>query len=140
MTAVALTAAQIGRVHPQSDEVYDFVAAATITAGQAVYLTSAGTVDLADANGSGTLQFRGIALNGAGAGQALTVLKRGMLYGFTVSGLTYDDPIYLSNTAGGLDTSAGGTSIIVGRIVSLPDAPTFTKVLYVTADWLRTWA
>ena len=140
MTAIALTAAQIAPVYPNAAEIFDFVAAATITRGQAVYLTSAGKVDLADANGSGTLQFRGIALNDAAAGQAVSVLKSGHVYGFTVSGLAYDDIAYLSNTAGGLDTSAGGTSIICGRVMSLPDSPTFTKVLFIDADWLRTWA
>lgn len=140
MTAIALTAAQIEPVYPTVAECYDFVAAASITAGQAVYLTSSGTVDLADANGSGTLQFRGIALNAAAAGQAVTVLKRGHCFGFTVSSLSVDDIAYLSNTAGGLDTSAGGTSIICGRVMTLPDKPTYTKVLYVEADWLRTWA
>lgn len=140
MTAIALTANQIQPVYPETAEIYDFVAAAAITAGQAVYITSAGKVDLADANGSGTLQFRGIALNAAAAGQAVSVLKRGHCAGFTVSGLAYDDIAYLSNTAGGLDTSAGGTSIICGRVVPLPDQGTYTKVLWIEADWLRTWS
>lgn len=139
MTAIALTAAQIAAVYPDKAEIYDFVAAATITAGQAVYITSTGKVDLADANGSGTIQFRGIALNGGGAGQAISVLKRGHCYGFTVSGLTIDDIAYLSNTAGGLDTGAGGTTVNCGRVTGLPDG-NLTKVLYVEADWLRTWA
>lgn len=140
MAAVALTAAQIAMVFPQRAEVYDFVAAATITKGQALYMTSAGKVDLADANGSGTLQFCGIALNGGGAGQAITVLKQGHVFGYTVSALAYEAPIYLSNTAGGLDTAAGGTSVLVARVVPLSDAGTLTKVLYITADWLRIWA
>ena len=140
MAAVALTAAQIGVVFPHTAEIYDFVAAATITRGQALYITSAGLVNLADANGSGTLQFRGIALNGGGAGQAISVLKRGHCFGYTVSALAYDAPIYLSDTAGGLDTVAGSTSILVGHVVPLSDAGTFTKVLYVEADWLRIWA
>ena len=80
------------------------------------------------------------ALNDAAAGQAVSVLKSGHVYGFTVSGLAYDDIAYLSNTAGGLDTSAGGTSIICGRVMALPDSPTFTKVLFIDADWLRTWS
>lgn len=140
MTAIALTAAQIAPVYPRLAEIYDFVAAAAITAGQAVYLASTGTVDLADANGSGTLQFRGIALAAAAAGQSVSVLKKGHIYGFTVSGLAVDDIAYLSNTAGGLDTSAGGTSIVCGRVMTLPDKPTYTKVLWIDADWLRTWA
>lgn len=140
MTAIALTAAQIAPVYPDKAEIYDFVAAASITAGQAVYLASTGTVNLADANGSGTLQFRGIALNAAAAGQAVSVLKKGHCYGFTVSGLTIDDIAYLSDTAGGLDTSAGSTSVICGRVMCVPDKPTYTKVLWVEANWVATYA
>lgn len=140
MTAIALTAAQIAPVYPTVAEIYDFVAAASITRGQAVYLTSSGTVNLADADGSGTLQFRGIALNDAAAGQAVSVLKKGHCYGFTVSGLSVDAIAYLSNTAGGLDTSAGGTSIICGRVMTLPDKPNYTKVLWIEANWVATYA
>lgn len=139
MTDIALTAAKIGVVYPEKAEIVDFIAAATITAGQAVYQTSAGKVNLADANGSGTLQFRGIALNGGGAGQAISVLKKGHCYGFTVADVAYDAALFLSNTAGALGDSAGATSINCGRVVALPDS-SLTKVVYIEADWLRTWS
>ena len=138
MSDIAVTAAQVGVVFPDNTEIYDFIAAAAITAGQAVYLDSNGKVDLADANGSGTLQFKGIALNSGAAGQAISVLKQGHVYGFTLGG-AYDSLAYLSNTAGALADSAGGTSVVVGRVTSLPNN-SLTKILYVTADWLRTWA
>lgn len=140
MTAIAVTAAQVAVVIPEEAEVYDYIAAATITAGQAVYLVAAtGKVDLADANASGKQQFRGIALTGGGAGQAISVLKRGLVYGFTLAG-DYDSLAYLSDTAGGLDDAAGTMTVHVGRVASLTDAGTLTKVLYVDADWLRTWS
>lgn len=139
MTDIALTAAQIAPVYPEKAEILDFIAAATITAGQALYQDSAGKVNLADANGSGTLQFRGIALTGGGAGQAISVLKKGHVYGFTVSSVAYDAALFLSNTAGALGDSAGATSINCGRVVSVPDG-SLTKVVYIDADYLRTWA
>ncbi len=139
MAAVALTAARIAMVFPRDAEVYDFVAAATITKGQAVYINSAGKIDLADANAAGKEQFRGIALTGGGAGQAITVLKRGHVYGYTLTS-AYDAVLYLSDTAGGLDTSAGTLSVICGRVIPLSDAGTYTKVLYINADWLRAWS
>lgn len=139
MTDIALTAAQIAPVYPEKAEILDFIAAATITAGQALYQTSAGKVNLADGNGSGTLQFRGIALNGGGAGQAISVLKKGHCYGFTVSSVAYDAPLYLSDTAGALGDSAGSTSVNCGRVVAIPDG-SLTKVVYIDADYLRTWA
>ena len=139
MTDIALTAAQIAPVDPDEAQIFDFIAAATITAGQAVYITSAGKVNLADADGSGTLQFRGIALRGGAAGQAIPVLKRGRVYGFTVSAVAYDAALFISNTAGALGDSAGSTSINAGRVVPLSDS-NLTKVVYIEADWLRTWS
>jgi hypothetical protein len=135
MADIALTAASIGRVFPQSDEVYSFVAAAAITAGQALYLTSTGKVDLYDSNGSGTLQFLGIALNKAAAGQAVDVLKRGHVYGYTITSLAYFAPVYGSNTAGAFADAAGASSIICGRVVSISDNGNLTKVLYIEAPW-----
>ena len=135
MTDITVTAAQVGRVFPQSDEVYDFVAGAAITAGQALYLNSSGLVDLYDSNGSGTLQFLGIALNKAGSGQAVSVLKRGFVYGFAISGLAYFAAVYGSNTAGALADSAGSSSIVAGRVLALPNSGLYTKVLYIQASW-----
>lgn len=140
MADVALTAAQVEPAYPSNAEIYTGIAAATITKGQILYLNSSGNLDLADANGSGTLQVRGMALNGAAAGEVVEYLKRGIVYGFTVSSIAYDAPIYLSNTAGALADAAGGTSINCGRITLIQSSGTLTKVLYFEADWLRTWA
>lgn len=138
MSAIALTAAKIAPVFADECRIRTYIAAETITAGQAVYRNSSGDAALADANGSGTLQFRGIALCGAGAGYAVDVLEEGECYGFTLAG-AYDALAYVSNTAGGLDTAAGGTSIVAGRITCLAD-PDRTKVLYVSAKMNGDWA
>jgi flagella basal body P-ring formation protein FlgA len=74
MSAIELTAAQIARVHADRDEVYDKIAASTITVGQVVYLTTAGKAAPADASVTTTAQVRGIALNNAAAGQVVRVL------------------------------------------------------------------
>lgn len=139
MADITVTAALVGRVDPETDEVYDFIAGVTITAGQAVYLdATTGRLGLADANDAGKEQFRGIALNGGGAGQAITVLKRGRVYGFTLAG-AYDSRAYLSNTAGALADAVGVMTVACGRVVPLSDS-TPTKVLYIEADWLRAWS
>ncbi len=138
MTAVTVTAAQVGLVKPREAKVVPYLAGATITAGQAVYRYTDGTAKLADANGSGTLQFRGIALNGGGSGQAIDVCEQGLLYGFTLSG-NADTIIYLSNTAGALDTAAGSTAVAAGRVVCLTDKSA-TKVLEVVAQPEADWA
>jgi hypothetical protein len=137
MADITVTAAQVAPVFPDEARIRSYIAAVAITAGQAVYRTSAGKADLADANGSGTLQFRGIALETVGAGQSVSVLEEGEIYGFTLAG-AYDSLAYVSNTAGALADAAGGTSIGAGRVVNLTDG-SLTKVLYIqskmNADW-----
>lgn len=98
------------------------LAGATITAGQAVYRDSDGTYKLADADGaSATIRTaRGIALNGASAGQPLKIQKQGNItLGATLTaGVTY----YLSNTAGGIcplaDVGSGEYYHIIGIATS----------------------
>jgi hypothetical protein len=139
MADITVTAAKVALVIHQESHVYDFIAAEAITAGQAVYQLSTGKVGVADANGAGKQQFRGIALKSVAAGQAVSVLKEGYVEGFTISGLNYDVPVYLSDTAGALADGAGTMSVICGRVVSLADNA-LSKCLYVFADWLRAWA
>jgi len=129
MSDIALTAAAIGRVDPTKDEVYHALLAATVTAGQVVYLTTAGTWDLGDGSATGTAQARGLALEGGGAGQAVTIMKQGLVHGFTLSGLAYDARLYLSNTAGALADAAGTVPVTMGRVWAMTDADK-TKVLY----------
>ena len=136
MTAIALTAAQIGVVFPAQAEIYNVIAAAAITKGQALYQTTAGTYGVAQADTIAKRQFRGIALEAASAGEALSMLKRGVLAGYTLA--TYEDEVYLSDTAGALDTAPGSLLVKCGRIISLAD-PALTEVLYVEADWSREW-
>lgn len=136
---LTVTAAQVAAIYPNKCEIVDMIAAAAIAAGEAVYMTTAGKAGVADANGSGTLQFRGIALKAAAANQVVPVLKRGWVAGFAVSAVNCDSPLYLSDTAGDIATSAGSTTINVGRVVALPDGNA-TRVVYIEADWLRTWS
>lgn len=137
MADIAVTAAQVAVLFPHSAEVYSFIAAETITAGQAVYFTSAGKAGVADANASGKQQVRGIALNGAGAGQAVDVVKRGHVAGFALG--TYNTLVYLSDNAGALADAAGTVSAAVGRIVALSDSA-LTKALYVDLSWTSVFA
>lgn len=137
---IALTAAQIAAVKPEISEIFDVTLAETVTKGQPLYLTSAGTFGVADANGSGKQQVRGIALAGGAAGETVPMLKRGPLYGFTLSSMAYDDPAYLSDTAGSLSTAVGTMTVVVGRVIPLNDRPTYTKVLFVDVDYTKIWS
>ena len=136
---IALTAAQVEPIFPLQAEIYSFIAASTITKGQVVYMTTAGTVAPADANGAGLQQARGIALNAAGAGQAVSVLKRGHVAGFTVSGLNASVPLFLSDTVGCLYDTNGTMTVPVGIVVCLSDKDA-TKVFYADFRWGPNWA
>ena len=131
MGDIAVVAAKVAPVFPEKAEIFTGIAGVTITAGQAVYIIAAsGLLGLADENASAEASFVwGIALNGGGAGQAIDVLRRGHVYGFTVSGLAWALPCSLSNTAGALLDDGTATNI-VGRVVALSDA-SLTKVLFV---------
>jgi hypothetical protein len=121
MADIALTAAKIGLVDPMKAEVYTFLAAEAITKGQVVYMTTSGTVGVADANAANKQQAVGIALAAAGTGQAVDVCIKGMIYGFTLADQDYDDPLYLSDTAGKLEDSAGTMTVPCGRVYPLSD-------------------
>lgn len=135
MADIALTAAQIAPVDCCQNEIYSFVAGGTITAGQSVSLTAAGLAVPADADGTPPLtQARGIALNGAGSGQAVSVLKKGLCAGFTVSGMAYGAKIYPSATVGALADAAVSSQIPCGQVVALPDSSA-TKIAYFEFNW-----
>jgi hypothetical protein len=139
MAAVAKTIAQIALVDPLKATVKSYIANEAIDAGEAVYIVAAsGNAALADANAAGLEQFRGIALNSVGVGQAVDVVEDGEVAGFTLTG-NYDTLIYVGDTPGGLDTVASTTkTVVAGRVVPLADKDQ-TKVLRVfvqrEADW-----
>ena len=139
MADINLNADQIAIVDPAQAEIHDQIAAESVTRGAALHITSAGKAGLADANAAGKQQFRGISLGKGGAGQGISLLKRGKVAGFDLSALAYDAPVYLSDTVGRLADTAGTLSVLVGRVVALTDSDR-TKVLYIEADWLRAWA
>ena len=131
MGDIALTAASIRVVDPMNAIIEPCVAGVTITAGQIVYgIVSSGKVGLADEDASAEASWvLGMALDGAASGQAVQVLRRGKVYGFTLTSHAYWLPCSLSNTAGAL-LDTGATTNIVARVVPLSDAD-LTKVLEV---------
>lgn len=134
MSAITVTAAQVAELYPFK-EIYSLEAAETITKGQAVYVNSNGKAALADASAAGTLNLVAIALNSVGAGQPVSVLKAGFVAGATLTGLAYGDPVYVSDTAGGLDTAAGTVSKVIGRVAPVNQAGSIQKALYIQSDW-----
>jgi len=139
MTAITIATTGVTEVFADKNDVFQLIAVEAITAGQPVYQTSAGKAGIADANAAGKQQVRGIALYDCAAGKPCAILRRGYLSGYALSGVAYDAPVFLSDTAGSLDDAAGTLSVNVGRVEALTD-PDLTKVLFVDADHIRTWA
>lgn len=137
MAIVASTAAQVRPVLPYTAEIIDAIAGAAVTAGQAVYWNTSGNLVLSNAGVAGTAKFAGIALNSVGIGQAVSVLKRGYLAGYTLTALAYGAKLFLSNTAGAVDDAAGTVSVLIGVVAAMADASR-TKVAYFDATWLTT--
>ncbi|WP_422929030.1 hypothetical protein [Singulisphaera sp. PoT] len=136
MANLTVTADAVAICHrPETAEIWRGVAAEVITPGQTVYQTSAGTWGVGAAGTNGKYQIRGIALNKAGAGQAVEILIKGFVSGFNLSSLAYDAQVFASDTAGALADAAGTHSVAMGRVVALSDVPSYSKVLYVHANW-----
>jgi hypothetical protein len=140
MGNISVTAAKVAVVYPTKAEIYDFIAHEDITAGQVVYMTTSGDVGLAASGTSAYAQPRGVALTPGAAGQAISVLKRGHCYGYTLDGVVSPDAIlYLSATAGAMATTTSGSNAQVGRATVLPDND-LTDVAYIDCRWNETWS
>lgn len=115
MTAITVTTAEARVVEEPIDQ-WTAYANAAITAGQVVRLNASGKWVLAQAttepNGAGCW----IALRSAGANQPLTAARICKMTGIDAA-LAPPSAIYLSDTAGGMDTAAGTVSIQIGRVV-----------------------
>lgn len=133
MADITKNAAHVAVLFPAHAEIYDYVAAVAVEPGDELYVNSNGKVDKADADGAAALRNpAGLALTKAGPGQAVSVLKRGAVGGFDVSGMGYHDPVYVSATPGALATTG---TYVCGRIMPVSDKA-LTKVLYYDAPWM----
>lgn len=140
MADLSFTSAQVRSVQVKYEEIYDYIAGVAIDAGQAVYFnTTTGKLAIADASADATAQARGIALRSVAAGQVVSVMKRGIIAGFDLTSQSYDDRIFLSDTAGDLADAAGTVTVPCGRVISRPDA-SLTKALYIDFSYTDQFA
>lgn len=115
-----------------------------IIAGQSVYLDPTTGTYLPTTTGTGgKYQFKGLALETVGAGQAFDIIGEGFVGGFDLSGMSFDDLVYLSDTAGKLATGAGTATAVAGRVMAMSDRDPATskpsKVLYVHSNMNSNW-
>lgn len=106
--------------------------AAAITAGNVVYIDSNGKWAKADADATATSRTLHVATRTAAAGEGLTAISLGIMDGFNLDALAFGDPVYLSGTAGGLDTAPGTVdSAVIGYVT-----PGWAQPLGTAADKL----
>lgn len=111
------------------------VAAEAITAGQAVRIdTATGKATKANATLAAEARIYGVALKTVAAGEPVTVLRCGVLDGYDVSGMAFDDDVFLSNTDGTLADAAGTVSTVVGKVIAahaVTIGTAFDQLMYV---------
>lgn len=135
MTAIVINTERVAPVYAALAEIFPFIAGETIQRGDPVFIqTTTGKVFKSLAAAAGTAKFAGYALQQAGAGQAVDVLKKGHMYGLTLDALNAGARTYVGDT-GGSDTAVGTVTVATGTVIQISDAA-LTKVLYVDADWL----
>lgn len=121
MADLTITASDVAIV--ESVEQDTAPTAAALDAGSYVKPNSAtGKWEAGDASAAGNHgNLPGImVISSKYAGQAVTVIRKGLLYlGDALDGLDFDDPVYLSDTAGALADAAGTTEKIVGYVAPI---------------------
>lgn len=138
MAAIALVTANKVEVVESIDQ-HTAPASVAITAGQAVQLTTTGKWILAKATTAALARRTHIATRTVLAGEALTAIRQGVMDGFDLSAQAYNAPIYLSDTDGVIQDTAGTVSTVIGFVTSAWAQPLGTaadKVLYVNSPLL----
>lgn len=94
-------------------------AAEAITAGMAVRIdTTTGKWTKAKGTEAGEARAWGVATKTVAAGMPVTAIRKGVMDGWDLSAMAYDDPVYLSDTDGRLSTVAGTVSTVLGRVIA----------------------
>jgi hypothetical protein len=98
--------------------IFPGVAGASIVAGQLVrFDTATGRFVVATPDTTANNRVFGVAARAASAGQALTVVRKGVMDGWVLDALAWDAPLWLGTTGNLADATAGATPVTVGRVV-----------------------
>lgn len=116
MAAIALVTADRIEIVGMTKQQRTLAAGADITAGQAVQESSTGKWTLANATTAALARNAYVATRTVKSGESVTAVREGLLDGYDLSGLAYNAPVYLSDTAGTLADAAGTVSHIMGYV------------------------
>jgi hypothetical protein len=138
MSDLTVDAADVAPVRFNDNGKHTGPTSAVVTAGQWVRMDTNGkwTPGRANtqANAGGLNGLRGIAIQNADpAGEAISVISDGLVdLGTALDGMNVGDPVYGSDTASGvLGTTAGTSSVLIGRVYGNYGATTVQKLLQV---------
>lgn len=110
-----------GRLRIVESIVQNTLPVTSCTTGDAVQIDgTTGKFTKADAGSAGNADIYGV-LAAADGNVAVTAIRKGVVDGFDLSGLSYWVPVYLSDTAGKLADAAGTVSKVVGYVMPVFD-------------------
>jgi hypothetical protein len=140
MADLSVTAANARPVVVKGD--FPAVASVALTSLTPVYLDgTTGKAAKGDASAAGTAGVVGLAARAVGADGGVTILGNGSIVaGIDLSGLSYGDRVYLSDTAGALADAAGTVSVCIGRVIPGLASTTYDKLLLVWIEHVATTA
>ncbi len=131
MTALVITSARIVDAWDMFDapaqEVFDY---------EAVRFHTDGQVTPANATTTTENNFQGFAvIKAERVGRSVTVVRGGLIdVGDALDAMAFGAPVYLSDTDGQLDTAAGTTTVIVGRVHPIWSGTVANKILKVERE------
>lgn len=130
MAVIAVVAKEVHEIRsdPGHCEIYPVELTETVTAGQVLCWAAAGTMSLADGNDAALDEPQAVALQGGNAGDVVSVLRRGRVEGFTVSGTNVGVKITLTDNPG--EVEGAGAGECCGRIVAEAGAGTMDRVIH----------
>lgn len=114
MAAIALTTSGRVEVLKSIDQTTARCGVA-VSAGSTYYVDTSGNWAVANATNTTLSAGPHVALRSANKGEYATMLRTGDMDGYDLTSLAYNAPVYLQDT-GGLGTTAGTTSVVLGRV------------------------
>lgn len=138
MADLALVTADKGQVATIPVVQHTFIAGEAIAALAPCYIDpTTGKALNSDADAAGKQLCWGVATHTAAAGEALTLIRRGVIDGLDLSALNYGASVFVSNNVGRIADAAGTQSVRVGHVIPVMATTlgtAFDKVLMVECN------
>lgn len=130
MANITFTAAKVRPIFtdPGHCTIFDVKLTETVTPGQVLCWAAAGTMSLADGNDAALDEPQAVALQDGVANAVISVLQKGPVAGFAVSGLNVGGKVTLTDTPGVVEEAGAGENC--GRIWALPGGAAVDRYIF----------